>query len=616
MDALRILLFEANPFGDLKLDEEIRAIDRGLQSTRFRDAITLLQSPAARAADLISKLSRHQPQVVHFSGHGVGAASAEAGSRNLGAGGGEEGQIVFVGDDGAPQMVSQEALSDLFAIRRGKIRLVVLNACFTRSHAEAICVAIDCVIGTNRAIGDKAARVFSERFYQSLGDGGSVQQAFNDARVELKLQGIHEADTPVLMTRRGIDPSQVVLIGPEPDPLVEPKPETFATQVRSVVSLAPRRWAAVAALAVAALVGMIIWRGLHRWTPVPITVVSKPGLGEQPKGNGGVPSVEATKPDSPSPWPKVLEAGQDPREAIPWLWENETTIKVGYLNGSREVRDEVTRSAKEWTQHANLKFDFIEDAGSADIRVAIEPPLATPGAYTSFLGTQAKAIPSPQPTMILGFTPNLTPQQRKKSVLWMFGHALGLISENTNPNCRGELKFKIPEVYRVAAQKGYSTEMTDRIILGKMLPEGLNAYRSCDPYSIMMIPLEKGIVEPFPPEFHELSEGDKAFVRQLYPPNTVDPTTKPLKMSKVLQLDFSNHDGPIENTLECGFAPKYFDYRTVGGRDPLGRITIKLNPDGDRLRVIATERKVTGDFMHVKINVEVQASNAPIVWDK
>ena len=61
-------------------------------------------------------------------------------------------------------------LGDLFRYRRGKIRLVILNACYTRSEAVAISQHIDCVIGTNTSISDKAARVFAARFYQSLAE--------------------------------------------------------------------------------------------------------------------------------------------------------------------------------------------------------------------------------------------------------------------------------------------------------------------------------------------------------------------------------------------------------------------------------------------------------------
>ena len=114
--------------------------------------------------------------------------------------------------------MSQEALGDLFRYRRGKIRLVILNACFTRSEAVAISQHIDCVIGTNTSISDKAARVFAARFYQSLAEGAGVQQAFDDARVELKIEGIHEANTLELLAHDEVDPSKLVLLDSPANP--------------------------------------------------------------------------------------------------------------------------------------------------------------------------------------------------------------------------------------------------------------------------------------------------------------------------------------------------------------------------------------------------------------
>ncbi len=213
-EKVRILAFAANPLSDLKLDEEIRAVEEELEQSTHRSEIEFRYQLATRQGDLIEKLDRHRPRIVHFSGHGSGEKGGEPGTRDLlAAEEGEESQIYLVGPDERPVPVSQNALAKLFKVRRGNIRLVVLNACFTRSQAEAISQVIDCVIGTNRAIGDRAARVFSTRLYRTLADGGTVKQAFDDACVELELYQIPEESTPVLMTRAGIDPEQVRLFG-------------------------------------------------------------------------------------------------------------------------------------------------------------------------------------------------------------------------------------------------------------------------------------------------------------------------------------------------------------------------------------------------------------------
>ena len=71
-----------------------------------------------------------------------------------------------MGEGGQPQPVDQEALVELFDVLRDNVRLVVLNACYTRPQAEAIAQVVDCCIGMNAAIGDKAAIAFAAAFYR------------------------------------------------------------------------------------------------------------------------------------------------------------------------------------------------------------------------------------------------------------------------------------------------------------------------------------------------------------------------------------------------------------------------------------------------------------------
>jgi hypothetical protein len=213
-DTVNILAFAANPLGDLRIDEEIRAIREEIEQANHGREIDFRYEPATRRGDLIEYLDKHGPRIVHFSGHGSGGKGGELGTRNLlPAEAGQASQIYLVGPDGQPVPVTQKALASLFKTRRGNIRLVVLNACFTSSQAEAISQVIDCVIGTNRAIGDEAAREFSKRLYRTLADGGTVKQAFDDACVELELFQIPEESTPVLITRAGIDPTELRLFG-------------------------------------------------------------------------------------------------------------------------------------------------------------------------------------------------------------------------------------------------------------------------------------------------------------------------------------------------------------------------------------------------------------------
>jgi CHAT domain-containing protein len=182
----RILFLAANPTDTtpLRLDEEIRAIDESLLKAKFRDKFDLQQHWAVRVSDLQSCLLRHEPDIVHFSGHGATTS-----------------ELMLQNEFGASHPVSTRALSRLFAILRGGIRLVVLNACYSEQQAQAVAAHIDCVIGMSRAITDPAAISFAAAFYQALGYGRDVKTAFDLGCVQLDLDNLNEQDTPRLLTR-------------------------------------------------------------------------------------------------------------------------------------------------------------------------------------------------------------------------------------------------------------------------------------------------------------------------------------------------------------------------------------------------------------------------------
>lgn len=181
---IKILFLAANPLDTpfLKLDEEIREIDLVLRKSEFRDKFDLIQHWAVRVKDIQELLLRHQPDIVHFSGHGSKAS-----------------EIILQNDNGAKHAVNSRALSQLFSILKDNIRCVVLNACYTKEQAEAIAKNIDCVIGMSKAIGDDAAISFAAAFYQGLGYGRDVQTAFDLGCVQIDLENLNEQDTPQLI---------------------------------------------------------------------------------------------------------------------------------------------------------------------------------------------------------------------------------------------------------------------------------------------------------------------------------------------------------------------------------------------------------------------------------
>ena len=206
----KILFLAANPTNStrLRLDKEIREIDEGLQRSTHRDRFELKQKWAVRPSDLQRYIGDINPQIVHFSGHGLGSEVSEKSSwdtRDIGPVPEDELQgeaqpegLVFEDDLGRVRLVGTDALAGLFEQFTNQVECVVLNACFSKKQALAIAQHIPYVIGMNRAIGDDAARVFSVGFYDALGAGRDFEPAYKLACNRIALEGISEHLTPVL----------------------------------------------------------------------------------------------------------------------------------------------------------------------------------------------------------------------------------------------------------------------------------------------------------------------------------------------------------------------------------------------------------------------------------
>lgn len=193
---IKILFLSACPSDTptLKLDEEVRSIDHAIRQTEFRDLFDLKQQWAVRVADLQGYLLRHKPDIVHFSGHGS-----------------KSSEIILEDINGHSLPVSSQALKRLFSVLKGKIRCIVLNACYSEEQAMALADQIDCVIGMSTAIEDVAAISFSSAFYQALGYGCDVKTAFELGCVQIDLELLGDENIPRLLALRS-DPSKISFV--------------------------------------------------------------------------------------------------------------------------------------------------------------------------------------------------------------------------------------------------------------------------------------------------------------------------------------------------------------------------------------------------------------------
>ncbi len=202
-----ILFLAADPsdLARLRIGEESREIQEKLRLARLRDAFDVEVRLSVRPADVSQSLLDLAPRFVHFSGHGA-----------------QNGAICFETRTGEALPIAPEALSALFAQFAGTVECVVLNACFSAMQAEAIAAEIPYVIGMRSEVGDRAAIAFSVGFYQAVGAGRTVEEAFRLGVVQIQLEGLPEALTPVLV-RKGERLPAPTPPATAPQPQVQPR---------------------------------------------------------------------------------------------------------------------------------------------------------------------------------------------------------------------------------------------------------------------------------------------------------------------------------------------------------------------------------------------------------
>jgi hypothetical protein len=189
-EKIRILVLSSNPWstGRILVAEEAQEISNRIQEGPCRDKFEVHNHGAVRPKDLQRLLLTYEPQIVHFSGHG------------------SKGQrILLNGTDGRAQALDQQGLKEVFAFYNKHVRLVLLNACFTKTQARLISDVVDYSIGTDRPIGDKVSVAFAGAFYRALAFGKSIRDAFRSAKVELDLTSMAQSRGIELFVRNKIN---------------------------------------------------------------------------------------------------------------------------------------------------------------------------------------------------------------------------------------------------------------------------------------------------------------------------------------------------------------------------------------------------------------------------
>jgi len=203
-----VLFVSANPLEEsmLQVDTEYREISNAIQKNEYNN-LKLLSKRIVTSIDLYEAIIGHNPNIIHFSGHGASSKAVVGNNRDIYLDSFNSGGIILQDSKGLPMVVPTDILADLFENiyqrPNSKIEIVILNACFQEEQAKAIAKFIPFVIGTNDAFSDKAAILFATSFYQGLSaHNGDVNRAFDFAKIVLRLEFPGQSSIPVIYSKK------------------------------------------------------------------------------------------------------------------------------------------------------------------------------------------------------------------------------------------------------------------------------------------------------------------------------------------------------------------------------------------------------------------------------
>lgn len=193
-EKLQILMLGASP-NDSRIDfeTEFRDSERSLRDTFALDRFEFFFKFAVTTDELMWALNRYDPHVIHLSAHGS-----------------QEGEITVLDPTGKSHAVPMEAFIRAIRANARRLRVVILNACYSAVVAEQLRAHVDYTIGIDEPIHDRTAAAFARGFYRALGFGRDLANALEQGRTQVLAENLPKADKIQGFARPGFDPKSWV----------------------------------------------------------------------------------------------------------------------------------------------------------------------------------------------------------------------------------------------------------------------------------------------------------------------------------------------------------------------------------------------------------------------
>jgi hypothetical protein len=187
---LKLLLLAANSVDtvDSRSTEEIQAIDRAIQAALHREMFEIKKEPALRISDIGPLLLKHNPDILHISGH----------SRKTKG-------LILENEHGRVAKVTCARLKDVLLSAGSNLQVVFFGFCHSGECVEETSMGINFVLGIEGEISVNSSLTFAPAFYGALASGQSIQQAVEYGKSELRLKRRGGSRTILLKVRDGAD---------------------------------------------------------------------------------------------------------------------------------------------------------------------------------------------------------------------------------------------------------------------------------------------------------------------------------------------------------------------------------------------------------------------------